>query len=117
MSKYYTKRKCTHEGCKEFSITNHRTYKEMREYQSTKKKWTCPRHSHPEKVLSIENNNTVETLIVESTDNGQYWRKLGSQNLSSGFQHGNGYRAWAKDFPVGTKLIVSTQIITPKRDD
>lgn len=114
MSKYYSRRICTHEDCKEFSITNHRTQKEMREYESTKRKWTCNRHSYPEEVLSIDVNSTIQVLTVESNEYGQYWRISGAKKLSSGFQFGNGYKAWADDFPIGTKLKVTAEIITPK---
>lgn len=116
--------KCSHEGCKEFGYFTFDSYKELSNHYSRVKEWKCIRHTNPDSVLSIVNLSTSETLITKellssSSDNslGLFWQKeinSGTNKCESGFQHGNGYKAYANDFPEGTKLIITAKIILPK---
>ncbi|MFK5282653.1 hypothetical protein ACI3PL_24120, partial [Lacticaseibacillus paracasei] len=41
---------------------------------------------------------------------GMYW------DSGSEFAHGPGFKAWAADFPEGTRLIVTVRIETPNAE-
>ena len=74
-------------------------------------------------VLSLDNLTTSTKIVckVKLMDNGKplgkYWQEekdFGTDNVSSGFQYGNGYKAYAKDFPEGTEIIITTTVSLPK---
>lgn len=106
---YRTSVKCAHEGCMEMGYY---TYDTRREYMDGVKwrqrhPYRCIRHRSINEVLSMELTEREKTLVVEENPSGRYW------NGSRGFVHGDGYKAFAEDFPVGTKLIVTAKIILP----
>ena len=103
---------CTHPGCKEWSPYHFDTRAEMkrhfdREPQAT---WKCIRHSRPDDVLSAENRTRVEVLTNFETDNGKFW---GTSRPFSGFASGYGFRAFSDDFPPGTRIKVTAELILP----
>ena|SRR5690606_19499113 len=112
----YYKVKCTHEGCNEVGIYNYSSQRELKQLcEKYNKNWTCVRHSDPEEVLSIDNKITTEVLIVKKHNGFNYWQKeknIGTEKLQSGFQYGNGYKAYANDFEEGTKLIITAELKT-----
>lgn len=109
------RKKCAHEGCSESARYSFDTAREYRESSLHKREWRCVRHSSPEKVLSLTNLECVTEMEAKpSADNpgspNLYWH---GGRLTSGFTSGDGYKAFANDFPPGTKLIVIAQIILP----
>ena len=117
---YYIRKKCTEEGCNEERINSYSTQREYREAIKKNKAYTCTRHIKPNEVLSDINMKTeVELKCVTKnyvTEKCNFWQRaehFGTDNLDSGFQHGNGYKAWANDFPEGTILRVTSEIILP----
>ena len=69
-------------------------------------RWRCVRHSQPDEVLSAENPETTCELTVEQKPGGRYFGNFG-------FVHGPGFKAFAKDFPEGTKIVVTATLIPP----
>jgi hypothetical protein len=63
----------------------------------------------------VDNPETVGVLVA--TDTGiqghLFWFPEGGPRTGSGFQHGPGFRAFANDFPVGTRLIVTARLELP----
>ncbi len=57
---------------------------------------------HPTKIFE---DISVEKFYNE-TSIGLYWGH-------SGFMFGPGFKAWAKDFPVGTRIRVTAEITLP----
>jgi hypothetical protein len=117
---YYIRKKCTEEGCNEEGIYSYKTQREYREALKKNKPYICNRHTRPNEVLSEGNLKTeVELKCVGksySTERCNFWQRaehFGTDKLDSGFQYGNGYKAWAKDFPEGTILKVTAEIILP----
>jgi hypothetical protein len=94
---------CSQEGCKERAFYSYRSQKE---YGDLPEKWTCLRHEHPDKVLSLE--NPINEIVLVS--DGEYWCVGGRNGRGSGFAHGPGFRAWTGDFPAGTRLRVTAKI-------
>jgi hypothetical protein len=106
MAEHTLIKRCSHEGCTEWSpssYSNRRDYNEAYTRYS-KNGWKCSKHINPEEVLSLDRL----TIVDEQTVTGDYW------NDSHGFTHGHGFKAWAGDFPKGTILRVTAQIIIPE---
>lgn len=110
---YIARFECGHEGCKEYAHYECHTRAEQtdlfRKYANGK--WLCTRHSNPETVLSPTNLKTVNEVqskqhLYDGKSIGLYWG-------NSGFSSGPGFRAWAKDFPEGTVLRVTAEIVLP----
>jgi hypothetical protein len=80
---------------------------ELKNYSNGR--WFCVRHSKPNEVLSLENRETCAELISEERPYGRYFGNFG-------FVHGPGFKAFAKDFPAGTKIIVTARLVLPEED-
>lgn len=109
---YDTSVKCTAEGCTERDRYHFDTRADMarhfeREPQHTHK---CIRHSRPDDVLSASNRVRVDVMTNFETDHGKFW---GYERPFSGFASGPGFRAFAKDFPPGTRIRVTTELLLP----
>lgn len=102
--------KCGHEGCGEWSLHQ---YANQREYIAGERlhgggKWRCVRHTKPEEVVSVENSRRETVLTVVEFEYGKFW------NGTRGVVHGDGYNAYAADFPVGTRLKVTVELLPPE---
>ena len=99
---------CGHEGCTEAANYSYQTKRDLVESFELKRfsngRWRCTRHSRPDEVLSLTNTATRAELIVEDHPHGRYF---GSQ----GFISGPGFKVFAKDFPAGTKVIITATLI------
>ncbi len=105
--------RCVHPGCTEQIIYRYSTLRdrkdsfELRAYHPDK--WRCVRHSRPGGVLAAENPSTEAVLTVEKNEYGHYFG-------TSGMVIGPGFKAFAADFPPGTRLIVTARIEFPDGD-
>jgi len=120
---YYFKLSCTHEGCGEVGIFSYPTRKKYAEARQRNKTWTCVRHSNPDSVLGITNLTTTALIKCVKKDykyeSCNFWQDeadFGTDKLNSGFQYGNGYRAFAKDFPEGTIIKITAEVILPNNN-
>ena len=117
---YYIRKKCIEEGCNEERINSYSTQREYREALKKNKTYTCNRHTKPNEVLSDSNLKTevklkcvAKNYVTEKCNFWQHVEHLETDKLDSAFQFGNGYKAWANDFPEGTILRVTAEIILP----
>ncbi|SII43880.1 Uncharacterised protein [Mycobacteroides abscessus subsp. abscessus] len=105
---YDRMRTCAESGCREVSITNYQYRRDwaeaMRREAGTQ--WRCIRHDKPEQVLSAGNPRVAYEVTSEARPYGHFWG-------STGLLAGPGFKAWANDFPAGTRLIVTAQIVIP----
>lgn len=110
---YHSRFECPVLGCTEtgnyISQTRSEQTDTYRRYSNGK--WRCVRHSRPDEVLDLTNLSRTSEFIseekfYEKTSIGYYWGNFG-------FVSGPGFKAWSKDFPVGTKLRVTAEIILP----
>ena len=114
---YYIKLPCTYEGCNEVGVRSYSTRKEYMEALKQNRTWTCVRHSQPNEVLSVENRKTEAILSCKQKEYGKFWqdgKDIGTERCNSGFQYGNGYRAFASDFPEGTIIKITAEVILPQ---
>lgn len=108
---------CVHDGCPERANYYFETQSERRQQVASLEArggWRCVRHTRPEEVLSI--NQTVRETVLESYElsHGRYFRPEHTEAGGSGFQHGPGFKAYANDFPPGTRLIVTARVELPE---
>ncbi len=101
-------RVCAESGCREVSITNYQYRRDVEEARRREAgtKWRCIRHDKPESVLSVDNPRIAYEVTSEARPHGRFWG-------GTGLLTGPGFKAWANDFPAGTRLIVTAQIVIP----
>lgn len=105
--KYTLNKPCEHEGCTEVGHWSFDTRQEYINGERSHRNYKCLRHSNADEVLSVDKTQTEVVMVLKKSGvckDGLYW------DGSSGFAHGPGFMAWAKDFPEGTKLIVTARI-------
>lgn len=104
---------CAHEGCMERARYVYQTKRDLQESFELKNfsngRWRCIRHSRPDEVLSAQNPKTRAELTVDEHPHGRYFGH-------SGFISGPGFKAFAKDFPAGAKVIVTAELVLPDPD-
>lgn len=121
MSRRQTVRfKCGHEGCTEFAIYEYYSADERkrlyRDYDQGR--WRCVRHTRPEEVLAAGNPRTVCEYTAKKLPassggylEGLFWTAGGK--TGNGFTHGPGFKAFASDFPEGTVIRVTAEVVLP----
>lgn len=102
---------CGHPGCRETAIYRYATRRDLVESFEQKHysngRWRCIRHSRPNEVLGNGNSETRYELVVEQRLHGKFFGNFG-------FISGPGFKAFADDFPPGTKVIVSARLVMPE---
>ncbi len=104
---------CGHDGCPEFAryeASNKTEYIDLSKRYGNGQ-YRCVRHSQPNEVLSKENTKIISEVKVFPESYGKFW---GAEKAQNGFSHGLGYKAFAEDFPAGTILRVTAEIIMPE---
>ena len=106
--------RCAEPGCRETSFCETESRREEAEAYAryAKHPYRCYRHTKPDEVLSAENSTTTAVLTASQGKHGIYWG-VTPDKATSGIEHGPGFRAIAKDFPPGTRLIVTARIEFP----
>lgn len=127
---------CGEAGCRErarFVYDLQRDYAEAgRRY--AKDPWRCTRHTDPESVLGLDRLSIQATATASRVKfsgyeaalaryvpggwgsppkeylDGLFWVGAG---MSSGFTFGPGFKAFADDFPEGTKLVITVEAVLP----
>lgn len=101
---------CNHPGCTESANYRYSTRRDMMESFELKNysdgRWRCVRHRNPDEVLSLSNPRTRAEIVLEQKPHGKFFGHFG-------FISGLGFKAFAEDFPAGTKIIVSAEIVLP----
>lgn len=111
--------KCTHPGCNETAHWNFDSRREAAEHYPRRQKWKYTRHTKPDEVLGLSNLKLTKTLEAKKVNGfggkplrGLFWKSDESSG-GNGFCRGTGYKAYADDFPEGTKIVVTAEIILP----
>lgn len=109
---YDTAVRCTHPGCTENARYHFDTRDDMDRHfkREPRERHKCIRHARPEEVLSPTNRVRVDEMTNFATDNGKFW---GRERPFSGFMSGPGFKAYADDFPPGTIIRVTAELILP----
>lgn len=124
---YYASPQCAYEGCQERANYVFDTRGDQRETMQRIQRdgWYCVRHSRAGEVLSADEPVKETVLEIYETDFGhgrsmhQFWTELenvAAKKGGGGFRYGPGFKAFAKDFPVGTRLVVTARVELPDSD-
>ena len=107
---------CAEAGCSErahFEYSNRAESADL--YRRYHNQWKCIRHSKPDSVLSVTNKAIESSYVAGKSAKYPELTTLfwSGPDHTSGFISGPAFRAWAKDFPEGTKLTVRAEITLP----
>jgi hypothetical protein len=110
--KYRLRFPCQHPGCDQTAHCEAETRDEEKKIrQRYENKWTCVRHSNPEELLSASNTKTRFEAVAARSEKYPDLKEM--YFGGSGFLLGPGFKVYPKDFPEGTKLIVTAEIVLP----
>lgn len=117
---------CKHDGCREARHVAYDTQREGRELaaDSYYKNWRCPAHANPERYLTPDNPANQSVLVAtdgyitdfrgEQKWTGRYWYPEG-KTTGSGINFSDAHYVDAKNFPAGTRLVVTAYTETPEQ--
>lgn len=111
---------CSEDGCHESDLYFYPNKTEAREARIrwATKPFKCVRHLTPSTVLSAENPTLTHVLTAfegprETRRYEHVWRTSADARSGSGYERGAGFQAFARDFPPGTRLIITARIELP----
>lgn len=102
---------CGHAGCTEvafYEAYNRKEYSDLCQRYG-QGRWKCLRHTRMNENLSVDDR--VKTFEIESREES-YGKYFGNFGILTG----PGFKAYASDFPVGTKIRVTAEVILPAQD-
>lgn len=105
---------CHHPGCREVTFYEYRNRREMLDSERYAQKWKCLRHTGVETMSPVETSRVKELVATDLPASsggtlGRFWVAEGESG--NGFAHGPGFRAFAEDFPAGTRLRITAEIL------
>jgi hypothetical protein len=108
---------CGYDGCGKRAYYVYDTRREQAESMARLRRdgWLCSRHARPNEVLSVE-NPVVEDVLVSYETDYRFWagpEKGAERKGGNGFVYGHGFKAWAEDFPTGTRLVITARVELP----
>lgn len=99
---------CGHPGCTEVAFYEARTRKDYGDLfqRYGQGRWRCLRHTRMNENLSVDDR--FKTFEIESREepHGKFFGNFGILT-------GPGFKAYASDFPPGTKIRVTAEVILP----
>lgn len=106
--RYTVRVRCAHPDCTEYAHFEASTRAEeatiYRDHGPGK--WRCTRHHRADELLTPSSRKRTTEMALREEPHGKYWG-------SSGFVFGPGFKAFGKDFPTGTVLRVTAEVILP----
>lgn len=103
--------RCEHPGCHETGFGAYDNQRERAEW--LKAPYRCYRHTMPDEVLSLESPARSTTWTVVENEHGR--RRVGPPGREyGGIESGPGFKFIADDFPSGSRLVVSVQVLPPE---
>lgn len=115
--KYTLRWSCAEEGCREFDFSEVSYKADYIDAQRRQRAnpWKCLRHDHPEAVLSPTNRERTFVITSGKSERHPHLDNLfWDRPFTTGFTSGPGFKAYADDFPEGTKIIVTTRVELPE---
>lgn len=123
MTRVTLRKVCADDGCQESAFWDFSSQRERREHcqREQGRPWRCTRHSKPNEVLTPSNPTRQVVLTAEKSRRFPnltklFWREAGAADVGSGFTFGPGFKAFADDFPEGTRLVITLTIAAPPTD-
>lgn len=115
---------CADPGCRESVTYRHETradeaasVKSQREHP-----WKCARHLRPDQVLGPGREVIAGVMTVIARPSARSWEtpriwEAPGWLFRSDSIHGPGFRAFAADWPEGTRLEITARILPPEEAD
>lgn len=105
--------RCPAKGCTSrptfYEYTNRRDYMDgVRRYRGGTT--PCTRHLRPDEVLSADAPERTATFVAKDG----YWHDTNTERRVSTSGFGPGFKAYAQDFPEGSRLTVTAIIELPE---
>ena len=119
MSRHRTlARRCSTEGCRETDLIVCTSRDDIKRVSEP---WACRMHDKPGEYLSPTNRETTAVLAlhpryVSGSLAGYSWGPEDAEKGSHPIVSGPGFWAEAKNFPPGTRLIVTARIELPDEE-
>lgn len=101
--------RCTWPDCRETSLYEYDNQREYAEIHARRTTHRCLRHRNDLADVLAQDNRAVSTeLVIVQKDHGRFWGTL--TKAVQGLVTGPGFQAWARDFPVGTRLRITAEV-------
>jgi hypothetical protein len=105
---------CAEPDCAESAFWTYDNQADRRDHlrRLAESPWRCTRHTQPGEVLSIDNAERSHVLTatrLPHLPDHLFWMTDGAKS-GSGFVFGPGFKAFAKDFPEGTRLVITVRV-------
>jgi hypothetical protein len=110
---------CAEPECRESAFWEYDRVADMRNHlrDLAKNPWRCTRHTKPDEVLGLGNRVRTQVLVASESEqripDHLFWIPE-SGTTGSGFTYGPGFKAYANDFPAGTRLVITARIEPPE---
>lgn len=108
--------RCAEDGCTASAFSEASNLRERAEITGrlAKDPWRCTRHRKPEDVLGAANPQREAVLVAGRYKELRELFWVDERGIAgSGLQHGPGFKAFANDFPEGTRLVITARIELP----
>jgi hypothetical protein len=103
---------CTFDGCNERGFTEYDGAADRTKAEQWRLRWRCVRHSKDGEDVLTPDRRTLSTVLVNAEESyGLFWRPEGADIGGSGFTFGPGFKVFSKDWPAGTRLRVTAEIV------
>lgn len=108
--RYPQRFQCAYPGCGESASFESETAKEAEDtWRTYSGKWKCLRHYDLDALITPDRRKKVFEIASTEASHGRYWGQ-------HGFLSGPGFKVFSKDFPTGTVLRVTAEVILPSRE-
>lgn len=121
--------RCGHTGCTESVLYGYSNRESLKRLDAShgNGQARCVRHTQPDEVLTLDNRKRTitRTLVLHTIGGivstwgppvhgpvkplGNFW-KASETDSGSGFTYGDGWKAFGKDFPAGTRIVVRVEV-------
>jgi hypothetical protein len=107
---YIRREPCAHAGCREVAFFEYDTLQERADSYRNRHPWKCSRHTNPEQILSPLNTYRQSVVTVRPIE-GLSKSVMSFAEIRNGVIHGPGFKAYAEDFPEGTRIRVTVEVL------
>jgi hypothetical protein len=109
---------CAEPGCTEVTIVSCKTRKRHIEAYSKYNGWKCLEHKYPERNLTPTNRKIICEITAKVPEGWRHSPKLfwHGGRITSGYASGEGWQANSDNFPEGSIIRITAEVILPDDD-
>lgn len=103
---------CTFPGCTYVGWTEAENAADEMDARKRARTWRCVRHHKDGLDVLRPECRLLSTVLVNAEEPyGLFWREEGTERGGGGFIHGPGFKVFSKDWPAGTRLRVTAEVL------